>query len=123
MGIPALDFSHLSLSDLRLFRHFQGAGFFRSNLLRVVFYEALLADAQFQNAVLTNVQFVDSEMDGVNFTNATFAEVRFHRTDLANTIGLSQAQLDKCMTGSNGSLPPGLHWPGEPSPASPDSTP
>lgn len=116
--LPALDFSWLLLSDVRMLWHFEGANFFGGTLTRVVFYNAYLTETQFQYAVLDHVQFVNTTMDSADFTGAAFTRVLFSNTDLSKALGLTQEQINGSVFGSGVILPPGLHPP-EPPPGSP----
>lgn len=122
-GPVPLNFSGIVIRGLFFGIHFENAGFYNSTLREVYFGFSRLERAAFRKARVENVKFVSVVLDSTDFTGALFDRVAFSDTDLRGTVGLTQWHVDQCMFFGNCILPPDLHWPGEPSPGNPDSTP
>jgi uncharacterized protein YjbI with pentapeptide repeats len=100
--------------------NFAGALFTGSTLNSVSFIAVNLRGTDFAVSHLNNTSFVNATMDGASFSSAVFHAVSFWWTDLGRTVGLTQSNINECSFYGECILPPGLHWPLNLSPVSPE---
>ena len=101
----------LSKSDLR------GANLSKTVLTGAELAKANLMGANLSEADLSGADLEKAQEEKANLTAAKLKGVKLHKTDLATTVGLTQAQLDEATGDSTTSLPSGLKrpaaWPDE----------
>lgn len=95
----------LSKTDLR------GANLSKADLTNAQLKKANLVGADLTETNLTGADLEKAQLDRVNLTSAILKGVTLRKTDLANTIGLTQERLDEAIGDSTTKLPTGLTRP------------
>ena len=93
----------------------RGVDLKKADLSRAHFAGADLTDASFNFANVARTHFTGAKLDGVNMKGAYTYLMRIEGTDLSNTQGLTQDQLDIACGDDATGLPAGLaaapDWP------------
>lgn len=107
----ALVQADLSKSDLR------GANLSETDLTEAELSKANLVGANLERANLSGADLEKAQVDRANLTAARLTGVKLRKTDLENTIGLTQEQVDLAFGDTTTKLPKGLKrppaWPGK----------